>query len=98
MRVRYARRALSDLATIADYLTERSPQGARAVERAIRTTIALIADFPGCGHAVEQRPDVRVIPVTRYPFLVFYTLSDGTVVVLHIRHAARKPWLVAWHP
>ena len=91
MKVRYSPRAVADLGTIADYLTKRSPQGARAVERAIRTTVALIADFPGCGPAVEQRPNVRVLPVTRYPYLVFYTVADNAVVVLHIRHAARKP-------
>jgi len=91
VRVRYSPRAAVDLAVIADYLTERSPQGAQAVERAIRTTIALIADFPGCGRALAQRRTVRVIPVTRYPFLIFYTVTEESVIVLHIRHAARRP-------
>jgi toxin ParE1/3/4 len=91
VRVRYSPRAVKDLTEIADYLVGRSPQGARAVEAAIRTTVALIADFPGCGRHVAQRPTVRVIPVTRYPYLIFYTVADDAVVVLHIRHAARKP-------
>jgi plasmid stabilization system protein ParE len=89
--VRYSPRALADLGAIADFLVARSPQGARAVERAVYATLALVADFPGCGRALEQRPSVRVIPVTRYPYLIFYTVSDGFVVVLHIRHAARRP-------
>lgn len=67
MKLRYSPRAVADLGTIADFLSERSPQGARAVERAIRATVSLIADFAGCGRAVEQRANVRVIPVTRYP-------------------------------
>jgi len=90
MKVRFSPRAVADLATIADFLVARSPQGARAVERAIHATVALIADFPGCGRAVAQRPDVRVIPVTRYPYLIFYTAADNAVVVLHIRHGARR--------
>lgn len=91
MRVQYSRRAVADLTAIADYLIERSPPGARAVEAAIRATVSLVADFPRCGRVVAQRPSVRVIPVTRYRYLIFYTLADGAIVVLHIRHAARTP-------
>ena len=91
MKVRYSPRAVADLNGIADYLIERSPQGARAVEAAIRTTVSLVADFPGCGRVVAQRPEVRVIPVTRYPYLIFYTVTGDAVVVLHIRHGAREP-------
>jgi toxin ParE1/3/4 len=91
VKVRYSPRAVADLNGIADYLIAHSPQGARAVEAAIRTTISLIADFPGCGRIVAERPEVRVIPVTRYPYLIFYIVTADTVVVLHIRHAAREP-------
>jgi plasmid stabilization system protein ParE len=28
------------------------------------------------------------MPVVRYPFLIFYTVTDE-VVILHVRHAAR---------
>jgi toxin ParE1/3/4 len=91
MRVHYSPRAVADLTAIADFLVERSPQGARAVEVAIRATLALIADFPGCGRQLDQRESVRAIPVTRYPYLIFYTVAEERVVVLHIRHAARKP-------
>jgi plasmid stabilization system protein ParE len=41
VKVRYSPRAVADLGGIADYLIARSPQGARAVEAAIRTTVAL---------------------------------------------------------
>jgi plasmid stabilization system protein ParE len=34
---------------------------------------------------------VRVLPVGRYPYLVFYTLRDDEIVILHIRHGARAP-------
>jgi len=32
-----------------------------------------------------------VLPVLRYPYLIFYTVTNEAVVVLHIRHAARAP-------
>lgn len=90
MKVRYSPRAIGDLEAIADYLVPKSPQGALAVEMAIRATIDLLAVFPGGGRALEQRPNVRVIPVVRFDYLIFYTVADSEVVILHIRHGSRQ--------
>lgn len=91
MKVRYSPRAVRDLAGIADYLVERSPRGAQSVDHGIRKTVDLIAAFPGGGRALEQRPTVRVMPVGRYPYLVFYTIVKEEIVILHVRHGARAP-------
>jgi plasmid stabilization system protein ParE len=91
VKLRYSARATRDLAEIADYLGARSPKGARSVERRIHKVIDLIATFPGAGRSLDQRPAVRVIPLGRYPYLVFYTLRDDEIVVLHVRHGAREP-------
>ena len=40
---------------------------------------------------LEQRSDVRVMPVVRYPYLIFYTVSGDELRILHIRHGARVP-------
>ena len=52
MKVRYSPRAIEDLAGIADYIRERSPKGARSVERAIRSTARLIGTYLGLGRAL----------------------------------------------
>ena len=91
MKLRFSPRAIGDLIEIADYLTERSPRGARSVERSIQKAIDVICLFPGSGRTLEQRPSVRVMPIARYPYLMFYTLSDDEVRILHIRHASRAP-------
>jgi plasmid stabilization system protein ParE len=91
MRLRYSPRAAGDLAAIGDYLRERSPSGARAVEAKIKSTLNLLAACPQSGRTLEQRRDVRVMPLVRYPFLVFYTVMKDEIVILHIRHAARAP-------
>ena len=72
MRITYSPRAIADLGEVASYLIARSPSGARAVEKRIRKTVALLAQFPGAGRVLEQRPAVRVIPLGRYPYLIFY--------------------------
>lgn len=91
MRTTYSPRAALDLAEIGHYLAERSPTGAVAVERRIRTVIELIAQFPASGRIVHARPDVSVIPLGNYPYRIFYTASGDELIILHIRHSARKP-------
>ena len=49
MKVRYTRQALADLSSIADYIRQRNPVAAVSVETAIRSTIALLADYPKIG-------------------------------------------------
>jgi plasmid stabilization system protein ParE len=91
MRLRYSPRAVRDLTAIADYLTERSPSGARAVEDKIGATMRLLSELPGSGRSLRQRPQVRVMPVVRYSYLIFYTLVENELLVLHVRHGARAP-------
>jgi toxin ParE1/3/4 len=67
MRVRYTPRARSDLQFIIKYLDDRNPGAARNVERAIRRTIELIAEFPEGGRRTGVR-DTRMLPVGRYPY------------------------------
>ena len=91
MNLSYSPRAVGDLADIADYLVAHSPRGALSVESSIRKTIDVIVAFPKAGRALEQRSHVRVMPLGRYPYLLFYTVRGDEVVILHIRHGRRKP-------
>jgi toxin ParE1/3/4 len=91
MKLRYLPRAINDITAIADYLSERNPSGARAVEVRIRAAADLLSRFPALGRELEQRPDVRVWPVARYPYLIFYSATGDEVLILHIRHGARQP-------
>jgi toxin ParE1/3/4 len=89
LNVRFDPRALGDLQEIRDYLVERSPAGAERVRLHLMETIERLSDFPSLGRATDE-PKVRVLPLTRYPYLVFYSLLNGEIVVLHIRHGARQ--------
>ena len=91
MKLRFSPRARGDLVAISDYLTERSPAGARSVERAIRASLRVLELFPGSGRALRRRPHVLVLPVPRAPLLIFYTINADELLILHIRHTARAP-------
>jgi hypothetical protein len=51
----------------------------------------LLEEFPFVGHLTDE-PEVRVLSVVRYPFLIFYTIDDAAseVVILHERHTAQE--------
>ncbi|HLI23195.1 MAG TPA: type II toxin-antitoxin system RelE/ParE family toxin [Stellaceae bacterium] len=93
MKVVYARRAMTDIANIgADSRRLFGDSVSLALETTIRACVARIDLMPEIGQRVAQRPDVRVIPLVRYPFKIFYRVTDESVTVLHIRHASRQPW------
>jgi toxin ParE1/3/4 len=91
MNVRYTPRARDDLGAILAYIDERSPQGARNVARALYKTINLIGQFPRSGRLAGEQ-GTRVLPVGRYPYLVYWSVEGGDAWIVHIRHTARRPW------
>jgi len=92
MRVRYTPRAFADREAIFDYLEKRTSQGARTVERAIENSIQRLELFPYSAPATNE-PSIRELIVPRLPYKVYYRVVGEEVWIVHIRHAARRPWL-----
>lgn len=92
MKVVWTDAALRDLDEIATYLAVRYPSIAPAVERRIRTAAAWIARWPEGARRSAGRRGVRVFSLGRYPYRIFYRVAGDTVEILHIHHAARRPW------
>jgi len=91
MKVRYTPRARDDLRAVLSHIEQRSPQGARNVARSLRKTIELIGQFPQSGRLAGEQ-GTRVMPVGRYPYLVYWSIEGDAAWIVHIRHAARRPW------
>ena len=90
MRLRYSGRAIDDLRSIAAYVREHNPGSAKRVRSHIRRTIDQLADFPHLG-TPTARIAIRRLVISRYPYVVFYQVTDNNVIIHHIRHMARKP-------
>jgi toxin ParE1/3/4 len=88
LNVRLSPRAIADLEEIRAYLGARSPQGTERVRRRIEQTIDTLADYPGIGRPTDIAA-IRVIAVVQYPYLVYHTVTDDELVVVHIRHGSR---------
>jgi plasmid stabilization system protein ParE len=76
MRVRYSPLALRQLEKIHRYITQYNPRAAKAVVARIEGLCEKLGEFPGMGTKTDQ-PGVRVLPVVRYPYLIFYLLIDS---------------------
>lgn len=90
MKLRYRSAAQSDIAEIFAYLDEQSPQARKNVEACLRAALDLLLQFPFAGGATI-RPGTRRLVVKPYPYAIFYRISDDAVIVISVRHTARRP-------
>lgn len=88
MRLRLSKRARNDIKEIRAYLLPRSKVGAESVRASIVGTLDLLAQFPKSGRETDI-PGIRVLPVVRYPYVIYYTILPRQIVIAHIRHATR---------
>jgi toxin ParE1/3/4 len=92
MKVVYTAAALEDLDRIGEWLAKHYPAIAPTVELRIREVVGRIGRWPESARRSAKRPGVRVVPIGRYPYKIFYRVTGEAVEILHIHHAARQPW------
>ena len=93
MKVRYTDEALRDLDDILTFIASNYPAILAPFEQRLRAIERRVGEWPKSAEEVEQRPGVHVVPFIRYPYRLFYQVTDGVVEILHIHHAARRePW------
>jgi plasmid stabilization system protein ParE len=88
IKLTWSPRARGDIDAIHEWVARQNKKAATRVVAEIRKTATLIGQYPGIGRPTN-RPRLRALPVVRFPYLVYFTLADREVVILHVRHAAR---------
>jgi toxin ParE1/3/4 len=93
MKIRFTRNATAEIDEIFSYIARENPRAATTVIREVDRTIARLARYPKLGH-LKYTPNVRMLPVARFRrYLVFYTIEATELVILSVRHSARRhPW------
>jgi plasmid stabilization system protein ParE len=90
MKLRWDARALQDLRDIRSYIVGRgAPAAADRVRQHLRNRVFRLLTNPFIG-VVSTNPQIRILPPTRYPYRIYYTIQGSDVVILHIRHTARS--------
>ena len=87
MKVRWSRRALADLARIADRIALDKPLAADEFVRALRQKVERLSQFPLLGRSGVYQ-DTREL-VAHKNYLVTYRLRGDEVQVLQVWHVAR---------
>ena len=91
MRVRYTKRAFAEREAIFEYINQFDPRAARRVKAFIKQKVQSLSYSPYRTRMVKGL-DVHALWLGRYPYIVYYRVTNDEVSIVHIRHAARRPW------
>lgn len=89
MMVRFTPEARDDIERIYRSIFAQNPIAAQQVEDRIRSASDGLAEFPGVG-AQTDIPDVRRLPLVRYPYAIYYrtVALEDAVDILRVVHAS----------
>jgi plasmid stabilization system protein ParE len=89
LKLRFDPQTITDLRDIRAYLLAKTDTGtAERVRAHLRLRMEKLRHNPRLGVRTSE-PDIRVLPPTRYP-CIYYTITADAVVILHVRHSARR--------
>ena len=93
-RLRFLRKAESDVAEILSYLADESPVLAWKFRAALQSTGELLLGMPRIGSVrIFHRPllaDIRILPVRDFEkYIVFYHPLDDGIEIVRVLHGAR---------
>jgi toxin ParE1/3/4 len=92
MRVRYTEPASFELEQSISYFIEHAPASAAAFADSIDAAVSHLLDNPYSAQETDM-PGIRRAYLRRFRYNIFYAVERDELVILHIRHAARRwPW------
>lgn len=93
MKVRFVGSAYSQLGDILSDLASKNPKASDGLATRVNEILGRLDRHPLAFQFVEARPDIRRVPLTPYPYIVFYRALADEVEIVAIVHGARKdPW------
>lgn len=88
MRVEWTRSALRDIGRIYQYVADFNPHAARQLAEALRDAGNSLETMPYRGRRLAGKAHELVI---LFPYTVRYRIIRDAVVILRVRHGARRP-------
>lgn len=78
-----------DIGDIYDNIAQHNPRAAQRVEDMIRSRCERLADYPYAAVATDE-PNVRRLPLVRYPYTIFYRVDParGVIEIARVVHGA----------
>lgn len=91
MKLRLTPRAERDLIEIHEYIARENLTAADRVRKAILDKAETVARRPYLGMQSGSSKTLRSILASPYQYRIHYSLTADELVVIHIRHTARRP-------
>lgn len=90
MRVRWNKRALTQLRAAHEWIKKENAVAAREFVEAVMALVDLLGEYPGIGVKTDE-PGIAMFPLVRYRYLIYYkVLRGGEVRIIRVRHASRR--------
>ena len=89
MKVKFTRADFNELAQIHSHIARDNPEAALGVFVRIKEVIQRLGEFPYLARIADES-DIRVFPVMPFPYLIFYTVGRGEVIIRNVRYAGRN--------
>jgi toxin ParE1/3/4 len=91
VKLRVTKRAATQIEKALEYIEAESPQGANHLRERIQSLFLLLTEHPHAGQSTDL-PGVRRLVVSPYPYLIFYRITGGEIIVQRMRHTSRRPY------
>ncbi len=89
MQIEFRPRAVAQLAEIFEYIAKDNRTAATSVVSRIEAVIDLLGEHPRMGKLLGYG-SIRVMPISDYPYLIYYRITRDRVLILRVRHGARR--------
>ncbi|NHZ66626.1 type II toxin-antitoxin system RelE/ParE family toxin [Massilia genomosp. 1] len=88
MAVKWTKKALANLAAIVDYIGQDNPDRGDSFALEIQAKVQNLAGFPGMGRPGRVMGTRELVVHENY--VIPYRMTGGVVVILSVRHAAKR--------
>jgi len=89
MKLRYTETAAAEVADIFNYIAAENPRAAAELVARLERLTENLVEFPRMARVTDEQ-GTHIIPIGHYPYLVFYAIENEELVILHVRHGARR--------
>jgi addiction module RelE/StbE family toxin len=89
MKLRWDRRAITDLEAIYAYIAADNPKAAKRVVDRIEKSVSRLLFMPMSGRPGVKK-GMRLLVVPRAPYIVVHRVRSKTVDILAVLHTARR--------
>jgi len=89
MQVVWFKRAIWDLKSAKDYISEDNPQAAQEIVQKIMEKVSLLSQQPSIGRP-GRVPNTRELIIDQAPFILPYRVRDNKIEILRVLHTSRR--------